>query len=245
MPLNEIEINYLKNAVNILSQFKGTPQFEWIRDLIPKLNQGFNLYKANHTIVDFDSNPYLKGIDFLTALHHAIFYKKVLLFEYQPFEADVAIVIELHPYYLKQYNNRWFLYGFNPETDRFDWNLALDRINKFEEISKKYIHNESIDWDDYFEDIIGVSKPVDGKLEKIELQFFGKTGKYITSKPIHGSQISKWINETTLEVNLNLIVNYEFEQFILSYGESVKVLYPLSFANKVAGRLSNAFQLYS
>ena len=30
MPLNEVEINHLKDAMNILSQFKGMPQFEWV-----------------------------------------------------------------------------------------------------------------------------------------------------------------------------------------------------------------------
>ena len=40
MPLNEIEINQLKDAVDILSQFKGMPQFEWMNELLPKLKQG-------------------------------------------------------------------------------------------------------------------------------------------------------------------------------------------------------------
>lgn len=37
MPLNEIEINQLKAALDILTQFKGMPQFEWINELVPKL----------------------------------------------------------------------------------------------------------------------------------------------------------------------------------------------------------------
>src|SRR6476620_2175704 len=40
MPLNEMEINQLKSAVDIISQFKGMPQFEWINELVPKLKQG-------------------------------------------------------------------------------------------------------------------------------------------------------------------------------------------------------------
>ena len=30
MPLNEIEINQLKDTIDLLSQFKGMPQFEWM-----------------------------------------------------------------------------------------------------------------------------------------------------------------------------------------------------------------------
>jgi hypothetical protein len=40
MPLNEVEINQLKAALDILSQFKGMPQFEWVNELLPKLQQG-------------------------------------------------------------------------------------------------------------------------------------------------------------------------------------------------------------
>jgi hypothetical protein len=40
VPLNEVEINHLKSAIDILSQFKGMPQFEWVHELLPKLRQG-------------------------------------------------------------------------------------------------------------------------------------------------------------------------------------------------------------
>jgi hypothetical protein len=40
MPLNEVEIHQLKSALDILTQFKGMPQFEWIHELVPKLQQG-------------------------------------------------------------------------------------------------------------------------------------------------------------------------------------------------------------
>jgi hypothetical protein len=65
---------------------------------------------------------------------------------------------------------------------------------------------------DYFEDMIGVTKPVNVNPESITLHFYGKTGYYIESKPIHGSQKSKWITKNVLEVHLELMVNYEFEQ---------------------------------
>ncbi|MGB5025989.1 MAG: WYL domain-containing protein, partial [Saprospiraceae bacterium] len=107
MPLNEIEISQLKAAVNILSQFKGMPQFEWMNELIPKLQQG--MASSNETVVstimEFDSNEYLKGIEYLGSLHNAIFYKKVLCINYQPFENEEPFENIIHPYFLKQYNN--------------------------------------------------------------------------------------------------------------------------------------------
>jgi predicted DNA-binding transcriptional regulator YafY len=241
MPLNEIEINRLMEAVDTLSQFKGMPQFKWLNEIVPKLQQGISIKKE--IIIEFDNNEYLKGIDYLGQIYNAIYYKKVLLIEYQPFESESSINFTIHPHYLKQYNNRWFLFGLNNENEKADWNLAIDRIKKITEVSIKYKANE-IDWSDYFEDIIGVTKPIDALPEKIILHFYGKTGKYMETKPIHGSQKSNWITNDTLELKLNLIINYELERLILSYADSVKVIQPLELENKIKGRLKQADKLY-
>lgn len=117
MPLNELEIDQLK-SVDILSQFKGMPQFEWMHELVPKLQYGADASRSKNVIIEFDNNQYLKGIDNLGTLHNAILYKKVLSIAYHPFESPSAFDVILHPYYLKQYNNRWFLFGYNPEKEK-------------------------------------------------------------------------------------------------------------------------------
>lgn len=146
MPLNSFEVHQLQLALDILSQFKGMPQFEWVHELIPKLKQGM-IYdnQLNSTIIDFDSNKYLKGIENLGLLYNAIYNKKVLSINYQPFNLNQSYNLKIHPYYLKQYNNRWFLYGYSPEKERFDWNMALDRIVEINEINENYHENLHID----------------------------------------------------------------------------------------------------
>jgi len=61
-----------------------------------------------------------------------------------------------HPYHLKQYNNRWFVFGLNEKLGIAAWNLPLDRIVTIRETSLDYILSE-IDWDEYFYGIIGVT----------------------------------------------------------------------------------------
>lgn len=244
MPLNEVEIGNLKNAVNILSQFRGMPQFEWINELLPKLRQGFNAADKSRVIMEFDNNQYLKGIEHLGELYNAIFYKKVLTVTYKPFEKESPYDVIFHPYYLKQYNNRWFIFGYNPLKDKFDWNIALDRIVRFREINEKYQQNTDIDWQEYFEDIIGVTKPDGAKTEKIVLRFDERSAKYIETKPLHGSQKPKWIDANTLVVSLQVIINYELERLILSYSDSVKVIQPLSLVNTIKERLVSAVGQY-
>jgi len=242
MPLNESDINRLQTTLQTLAQFKGMPQFEWMYELLPKLKQGGMDYHPSK-IMEFDNNQDLKGIEHLGTLYDAIVYNKVLKITYMESFTNRK-VFEIHPYYLKQYNNRWFLFGFYPETNKPDWNLPLDRIIEIKEIHKPYIFNTFIDWNDYFEDMLGVTKPENAGPEKITLHFYEKTAHYIESKPIHGCQKHKWIDVNTLEVNIELILNYELERFILSYANNVKVIQPQSLAEQIKLRLESGVQQY-
>lgn len=244
MPLNEVEINQLKAAVDILSQFKGMPQFEWVNELVPKLKQGIVKDEATSPIMDFDSNQYLKGIEHLGTLYNAIYYKKVLVIRYLPFENDSPFDIVIHPYFLKQYNNRWFLFGYNPENEKYNWNLAIDRIVSIKESKENFHKNSVIDWQEYFEDIIGVTKSDDAQPVNVVLHVKGRTGKYMETKPLHGSQKSKWINDNLLEITLQVIVNYELERLLLSYADSIIVVQPSSLSVAIKDRLKSALNNY-
>jgi predicted DNA-binding transcriptional regulator YafY len=243
LPLTEVELNQLQTTVSTLSLFKGLPQFEWIEELIPKLRQGISTEQNNATIIDFDSNRYLKGIEHIGTLYNAVFYKRVLSITYQPYQQEKASEIMIHPHFLKQYNNRWFLFGYNPEAEKPNWNLALDRIVDIKETQKKYLAS-TINWNEYFDDIIGVTKEDGRNVETITLHFFEKAGKYVETKPIHGSQWSQWLDNGILEVRLKLIPNYEFFSLMLSYADKVRVMYPEHIANVIKKSLSDAVKRY-
>jgi predicted DNA-binding transcriptional regulator YafY len=245
MPLNEIEIHHLLSLIDSLSQFKGMPQFEFLNEILPKLKQGIDMNNQSLKIMEFDNNEYLKGIEKLGLLYNSILYKKVLHIKYKPFENELPFEIEFHPYYLKQYNNRWFVFGYNPEVNKYDWNLAIDRIESIQEISTKECQiNYEIEWNEYFDDFIGVTKPTGSKIEDIVLHFYGKTGKYMETKPLHGSQKSSWIDSNIFEVRLTMYINYELERLILSYADSVKVIAPAGLENIIKKRMEQAIESY-
>ena len=242
MPLTDIEINHIQSAIDVLSHFTGMPQFDWVNEIIPKLQQGIS--KSDTAVMEFDHNPYLKGIKFLAVIHAAIIYKKVLKIKYQPFQNETPQIITIHPYFIKQFNNRWFLFGFNPDNGKKDWNLAIDRIADIKETTEKYLRNKEINWKDYFEDIIGVTKIENRAVEEIVLHFYGNTGNYIETKPLHGSQKAKWIKVGSLEVKLSIILNYEFESLILSFADSVKVVSPKHLRAIIKKRVKQANEYY-
>ncbi len=244
MPLNELEIIQLKTAFQILTQFKGIQQLEWVNELLFKLNNN-NEVDYNHAIIEFDSNNYLKGIEYFGIIYNAILYKKALTIKYKSFISEEINSHIFHPYYLKQYNNRWFIFGHATNSEFPIINLALDRIVSIKESKKNFIENNSIKWDEYFEDIVGVTKPMNGNVEEIVLHIYANTINYIKTKPLHGSQNKiKIIDNNTAEVKLKLIINYEFESLLMSFGNFIKVIKPIHLANKLKERYKLSFNLY-
>lgn len=241
-PLNETEANQIKSALMILSRFTGTPQFEWVKEIIPAIEDKLGLVNKEKEVISFDANIDLKGIDFLSPIFNAIINKRVLNILYKDFKSIEPYTITFHPYYIKQYNNRWFVLGNNPERDTPYWNIALDRIENISETNFEYVNTE-IDWEDYFYDIIGVTIPEIKNLQEVVLEFSPEQAPYITTKPLHPSQKHK-IGENGLTVRLNVIPNYELERLILSFGDSVKVISPTSLREKISDRLQKASEKY-
>ena len=243
-PLNNIEMDEFQSAIQVLAQFEGMPQFGGIQEIIAKLKYDLKSKTETKPFIGFDSNQDLKGIEHFSFLYNAVQNKTPLQINYKDFKSEEAYTFILHPYYLKQYNNRWFLFGLNQVKEKPDWNVAIDRIVKLEPCDNKFIPNNDIDWQLYFSDMIGVTKPVNAAIENVVLHFNQLTGKYMESKSMHETQKHKWIDENTLEVRIKVYLNYELERFVLSYGESVKVIQPINLKNRIIERIKNNQKLY-
>ena len=140
---------------------------------------------------------------------------------------------KIHPYHLKQYNDRWFLFGFE-ESEKYTGitNLALDRIIEITESIENIKPNET-NWGDFFDEMIGVSRPNNEDAVEVKLRFSSKRIPYVITKPIHGA--SQKLDSTDSEnrtIILNLFPNNEMYQTLLSFGSDVEVLAPEKVVEK-------------
>lgn len=240
--INPVEADSLKTAINILGRFSGLQQFEFVQELALKLKKSFQLEEIEECIF-FDQNEYLRNINLLGDLLKYIQQKQVLEVKYKPFNKEIEETFVFHPYFLKQYNKRWFLFG---KRDSFEnWtNLALDRICSLNTlgnlvyIASKETHNA------YFEDIVGVSKPANTESLIVSIKVSMALWPYIDSKPIHPSQT---VVERTAEyviLTLDIIPNYEFFSHILGYGSAVEILAPVSVRDSMLKKLEDAISKY-
>jgi predicted DNA-binding transcriptional regulator YafY len=244
IPLTQPDLNKIKEASEILRQFKGFSNFKDLSILVQKLEDKiFTENEKRNPIIDFEKNEDLKGLNFIDRIFQAIKNKQVLEIWYQSFKASRPGKIVLHPYLLKEYRNRWFVLG-KKQLNQPILTLALDRISEIEITNKlPYLEDKDFNSAEYYKDVIGVTvnsnRPVN-----VHLFFNHEHAPYVLTKPLHHSQ--QIISETKdgIEISIKVIPNFELEREILGFGENVKVVSPLRLKQRINERLKKATLQY-
>lgn len=244
-PLSEKETKQLKAAIMVISRFKGLPQFEWIHEIVPNLESKLGLIETEKEIISFESNFDYTGGKHIPALYNAILNKQVLKLSYQSFRSSFTSELEIHPQYLKQFNSRWFIMSFIDKWGDKPQINALDRIVEIEESKTKYRSIKDFDWEDYFADMIGVTRSEEKPVEVRFLILDELQASYINTKPLHQSQKKLKKVENGYETSIFVIPNIELEKLILSFGENVIILSPESLKEKLRSRIETLNQHYN
>lgn len=241
-PLTDTEFAQLQQIISLLDRFKDIPGFDWMDELLMQLRWRFSLRGDDRKIIDFGQNQKLTGLQYLSPIFKAILHKQVLHIDYNSFKRGL-MSWDIHPYYLKQYNNRWFLFGLDDKKKNIV-NVAIDRISGINIAENMaYAQNKSIDFEHYFDDIIGVTfEKGERTVEKVLLKFSKNRFPYIISKPIHRSQ--QIINESEHVVEIDVIPNKELVALILSFGNDVEVLSPEPLKFEIATKIKNLYKKY-
>lgn len=242
-PMKPDEIVQLTQTLKLLQRFKGMPQFNWVDEIADRVGASIKIDEASEEVVGFDENLDLEGMDNFTPLFNAIVDKQPLKLSYQSFKQDRKEIITVHPYYLKQYNKRWFLIAWN-EDKEFMANYAFDRIMHIDNANVPYRPTD-VNWLDYFDEMIGVSKDSRTVPQLVKLWVSMSSWPYVRTKPLHGAT-QKLVNmdETGAYITIEVYLNYELEQQILSFGENMKVLEPVELKDRIRQRLSDAIINY-
>ena len=246
--LSSEEENILSEVLATIGQFDGLKNFEWLDGLKSKLGVA-----EREKIISFESNQYLEiNKNLIGRLFTAISNKVVIELSYHTFRSDEEKHIMLHPYLLKQYNQRWFLIG-SADKDGFILNFALDRIDNFEAKPELVYKEFQGDLSERFTDIVGVSIPKGEKPNTIFIWVDDEMFNYVRTKPLHESQ--KIIVEdscyrkeyTSLQgghfIILECIINRELISLLLSQGPGLIMLKPSSF--NLDGRLTSMKEIVS
>lgn len=228
------------NVIASLDSFAGIPQYDWMKFFFVELSNG--VIDEDNTIISFDGNQELLGVEFLTPLAKAIAHKQPLRLNYKPFSGE-EIEVKIHPYHLRQYNNRWFLFAKIDGTD-YIASYPLDRIQSVNDLSKPYIPS-TIDFEEYFDDIIGVSIPK-GEVRNIVLRINKKRYGYIKTKKLHWTQdeIKERETEDSVFISIQVKVNNELFSTLLSFGQDLEVISPINVRDRMTEVVKSMYNSY-
>jgi predicted DNA-binding transcriptional regulator YafY len=237
LPISHADMQQMSEAVELLKQFKGFEHFNNLNDVVQKLEDHvYSTSKKQPSIIHFEKNERLTGIHYLDVLYKAIQEKKVLSITYKSFKAESANIITFHPWWLKEYKNRWFLFGKKADTIL---NLALDRIISIEVDEKtSYKPSQISSIDDYFRDVIGVSVSLNVRAENVKIWINPENAPYVETKPLHHSQqIIERNCDGSIVISIHVQLNFELEREILGFGDSMVVLTPKRLVNRIAKKV--------
>lgn len=244
MPLTEDEVGKVKDALNLLSRFRGMPQFSWIEEVVTRLeSKMFIKSDRKSDIISFDENLNPKIADFLEPVFNAIVNQQPLLIKYDPMGV-APITWTIHPYHLKQYNGRWFLFGQNNDFPTAPLTtIPIDRIESLELAHIEFLPNDEIDFSEYFDDVVGVTIPVGIAPIKIIFRVSSSRLRHVITKALHPSQKHrKDLGNEYFEIEV--IPNPEMYSLFLSFGKDLEVIEPKNIRSEMMIRAKGLADIY-
>ncbi len=166
----------------------------------------------------------VKGLEFIEPILSAIKHSRQIEFTYIKFQDEQQKRHVVQPYALKEFRNRWYLVCTRKSSATL-LKFGLERMSSLQLQTQKFIKNKKLDVKEHFSKMVGVHSENEDR-EKVLLQFTASQAKYIETLPLHWSQEVQSKETSHVVFSYFLIVNYEWIQLILSYGNQVKVLQP-------------------
>ena len=247
MPLSTSDLQALQETVDMLRQLEDFEQFSEMADVVSRLQDKLAITRNGHKpIVNFDNVPNLKGLKLLNPLYNHIAHRHTLRIEYQSFNARRSQEFVIFPHLLKEFRNRWFLFG-SRARDMVLYNLALDRIVSIQPVDDvPYQENPHFDTEHFFDDVIGVTKNINNKPQKVTFWANREQSKYVLTKPLHKSQqqIGNRNKDGSCIFQIEVVLNFELYSVLMSYGPGLRVLSPQKVVDYMRDNLRQAADAY-
>lgn len=248
--LTDEERDFLGKALDLLG-LKGISDTKMFRAL--KLKTG-----SENQIISFTKNPLEKSIGtIMSNLINCIKNKNVISFGLRDRKAPYNVARQhVHPWYLREYNRRWYLFGFDVKEAKIK-RYAVDRIKPpVRTLGRKEYVEPSESMDEILKDVIGVSIP-DSETLDVVFWVSEESADHVSRKPIHESQTEVGPQERLLLGNIpetggNGRIfkifcknNYELRREMISFGPELTVLSPDSLRQELKAMLEKMCENYS
>ncbi|NBP06225.1 MAG: WYL domain-containing protein [Bacteroidetes bacterium] len=231
IPVSSEDLEKLKYAANMLSQFSGVPYLAEIHRPIEQLERIIRVGTAtgkwlNQKVIQLEVPTEWPDIGIFERSVEGILQKRVMRVRYKPFGSEESEPFRIHPYLLKEFKNRWYLVAFAEHRNEVR-NYGLDRFTEAQLTTETY--NETFDAESYFSHSMGITVVNNTEPMEVELLFAPESAAYVLTSGLHATQeILDNHPKKGLHMRITVHLSEELNMFIRSYGSRVQVLKPES-----------------
>lgn len=183
------------------------------------------------------------GHQYLTPFLESIRENLTVEVTYQSFNSTQPYTLQLEPYCLKIFRQRWYVLARNPYYNELRI-YSLDRVHRVEITKSVFNYPSDFSPEKYFHNNFGIIHSPNEEPETVELRVFGSQQKYIETLPLHRSQTLVEKNAEYAVFRYLVYPTYDFIQEVFSHGENIEIIKPKWLRENVAEKVREMGKIY-
>jgi len=184
------------------------------------------------------------GVENVHIILEAIDKQRGIECSYYSFTKDTVKEQTIIPYFLKTWEQRWYLVGEPVNRHHKPAVYALERMDDIR-LTDEIMHpSEDIAPEEYFDGSFGVNHSDDQKPETLRIKVYGSQVAYIRTLPIHDSQKEIETTEEWSIFEYRLVPCFNLYQELLWHRERLEVLEPLYIRDEMKKIVEDLYNIY-
>jgi len=185
------------------------------------------------------------GVENVQIILEAIDNKRGIECDYYSFNKKSIKQQKLIPYFLRTWENRWYLVA-EPDNHHHGQSVfALERMDSIRLTEEKMLPSKNITAEEYFEGSFGVNHSDDQKPERILIKVYSTQVEYIKALPLHESQKEIEATDEWSIFEYRLVPCYNFYQQLLWHREKLEVLEPQNVRDEIKNSIKKMLEHYA
>ena len=184
------------------------------------------------------------GVENVQIILEAIDKKRGIECDYYSFNKNSVKHQLLIPYFLRTWEQRWYLVA---EPDNHHHGISIFALERMENViltKEKMLPSNKITAEEYFKGCFGVNHSDEQKPEKIRIKVYDTQVEYVKRLPIHESQREVESNSEWSIFEYRLVPCYNFYQQLLWHREKLEVLEPQYVRDEIKDVLKKMLEHY-
>ena len=184
------------------------------------------------------------GVENVQIILEAIDKQKGIECVYYSFDRATKKQQLLIPYFLKTWEQRWYL-AAEPDNHHHGISIfALERMDNIRLTEKKMLPSNDVTADEYWEGSFGVNHSDNQVPEQIVIKAYGAQAEYIRALPIHESQKELECTDEYTIFEYHIVSCFNLYQQLLWHREKLEIIEPIEMREEMKKIAQNIISLY-